>query len=281
LSRDGARIWWESSGEGDPVLLIMGLGYPMSMWYRVVPALAASHRVITFDNRGAGRTGVPDGPYSIEQMADDAAAVLEAALAAGAARAPAGESTERDQGSVVGISLGGVIALEMILRHPELVGRLALVSTHPGGAEGVAPEPEVLTMLTDRSKMSPLDAARVAVPVVYAPDTDPARIEEDIAVRMDQPTSRAGYDNQLQAVFGYPGTFSRLGSISVPVMVVHGTADRLVPVANARILAEAIPGCVLELLEGAGHILPTDRTDALNACLVRFLAEPAGATPTG
>jgi pimeloyl-ACP methyl ester carboxylesterase len=279
LTRDDARIWWETQGDGEPVLLIMGLGYPSSMWYRVVPVLAENHTVITFDNRGAGLTGVPDGPYSIEQMADDAAAVLEAALAASADRARRSADAPTSA-AVVGISLGGLIATEMTLRHPELVERLALVSTHPGGAKGVAPEPEVLEMLTARAKMSPIDAARVAIPVVYARDTDPKRIEEDIEVRMRRPTSREGYDNQLRAAFEYPGAFSRLGSIRIPVLVVHGTADRLVPVDNGRVLAGAIPDSSLELLDGAGHIVPTDRTEELNEILVRFLAPASDSTPS-
>src|ERR1700734_3726504 len=93
---DGTQIYWEESGSGEPILLIMGLGYAHQMWFRTRPVLASSYRVILFDNRGVGKSDVPPGPYSIAQMAADAAAVIEAA---GVAKAP-----------VFGVSMGGMIA---------------------------------------------------------------------------------------------------------------------------------------------------------------------------
>lgn len=260
VSREGAEIWWEPQGSGPPVLLVMGLGYPSTMWYRVTPALARRHRVIAFDNRGVGRTGVPPAPYSIEQMADDAAAVLAAA-------APEGGTAH-----VVGISLGGIIVQELALRHPDLARSITLLCTHPGGADAVLPEADVLRMLTDRGSMTPREAAEASVPLVYAADTDRALVAEDIETRMRTPTAPEGYQRQLEAIVGYGGALSRLGGIRSPTLVVHGTADRLVPVDNSSLIAEAIPGARLRLLEGAGHILPTDRTAELNALLLEFLS---------
>lgn len=261
ISREGAEIWWESAGSGPPVLLVMGLGYPSTMWYRVTPALAARHRVIVFDNRGVGRTGVPPAPYSVEQLADDAAAVLAAAVTP--ADGPA---------HVVGISLGGIVVQELALRHPDLPRSITLLCTHPGGADAVLPEPEVLRMLTDRGTMTPREAAEASVPFVYAADTDRALVAEDIAMRMRSPTAPEGYRRQLEAVVAFAGALPRLGRIRQPTLVVHGTADRLVPVANASVIAAAVPGAKLHLLEGAGHILPTDRTAELNALLLEFLS---------
>ena len=265
LDHAGARIWWEQEGSGPPVLLVMGLGYPASMWYRLTPALAGRYRVVTFDNRGVGRTGVPPGPYSIEQMADDAAAVLAAALADDG-------SDEADVSAhVVGISLGGIIVQELALRHPRLPRSLALLCTHPGGEDAVLPEPQVMQMLSDRSRMTPQEAAEASVPFVYAPETDRALIDEDIAMRMRSPTAPEGYTLQLQAIMAYGGALGRLGSLHVPALVVHGTADRLVPPANSTVIAGALPGARLHLLEGAGHILPTDRTAELSRVLLDFL----------
>jgi pimeloyl-ACP methyl ester carboxylesterase len=275
VSREGAEIWWESQGSGDPVLLVMGLGYPSTMWYRVAPLLARRHRVVVFDNRGVGRTGVPPGPYSIEQMADDAAAVLSAAVPAEAGTAGAAH--------VVGISLGGIVVQEMALRHPSLARSVTLLCTHPGGADAVLPDDEVLRMLTERGNMTPREAAEASVPFVYAADTDRALVAEDIAMRMRTPTAPEGYQRQLQAVVDYGGALARLGAIGVPTLVVHGTADRLVPVANASVIAGAVAGARLQLLEGAGHILPTDRTVELNALLIEFLSSvppaPANRAP--
>src|SRR5215475_5202917 len=98
------KIYWEAYGRGEPVLLIMGLGATLDLWHRVTPMLSASYRTILFDNRGAGRSDAPPGPYSIPQMADDALAVLDAA----------GATTAR----VFGASMGGMIAQELALNHP-------------------------------------------------------------------------------------------------------------------------------------------------------------------
>src|SRR6185503_21063399 len=116
---DGARLHWESHGSGDPVLLIMGLGSNAYGWHRTIPWLAERYETITFDNRGTGRSDVPDGPYAIAQLAADAAAVLDAAGHASA--------------HVVGASLGGMIAQRFALSFPERVRSLVLVCTTPGG----------------------------------------------------------------------------------------------------------------------------------------------------
>ena len=102
VESSGARIYWEERGSGEPLLMIMGLGYTLEMWGRVVPQLAEHYRVIVFDNRGVGRSDVPAGPYSIAGMAADAEAVMRAA---GVERA-----------HVLGVSMGGMIAQEFTLQ---------------------------------------------------------------------------------------------------------------------------------------------------------------------
>ena len=132
--RPDARIWWDQSGTGDPVLLIMGHAYGAGMWHRMVPGLAASYRVIRFDNRGVGRSSDPPGPYPVPLMADDALAVLDAAGAASA--------------HVYGVSLGGAIALQLALDHPaasqEVLHFLAGLPG-PAGAPGTGPRPAAST----------------------------------------------------------------------------------------------------------------------------------------
>jgi len=263
VNRGDARIFWEAEGEGDPVLFVMGLGYPAAMWYRMLPYVTDAYRAIRVDNRGVGATGVPPGPYSIEQMADDAAAVLE----------DAGEPSAH----VVGASLGGFVAQELALRHPDLVRSLVLACTNCNGPHALLPSAEAIAMLGARAKMSPRDAAYAAVPFIYASSTDPAMIEEDIAVRMRQPTEPEGYALQLEAALSHAGTFERLPRIAVPTLVVHGSADRLVDPANAPVLAGRIPGARLVMVDGASHLLFTDRTDEVGRGLRAFLDEQAPA----
>src|SRR5438128_2110773 len=119
--RDGTRIYWTETGAGDPLLLIMGLGATHEWWYRLAPIVSERFRTIMHDNRGVGRSDVPPGPYSIADMADDAAAVLDAAGVDGA--------------HVFGASMGGMIAQELVLRHPRRVRSLILGCTACGGRE--------------------------------------------------------------------------------------------------------------------------------------------------
>lgn len=269
IDRDDCHLWWEADGDpaAEPVLLIMGLGYPSSMWYRWRPELAEHYRTIVFDNRGTGRTGVPPGPYSIAEMADDALAVLDAAQVRAA--------------HAVGASMGGMIAQQLASTHPERVRSLVLACTGPGGHEHVQPDPAALEMAAARSSLSAEEAAEVAIPFVYSEATPRDRIDEDLAVRSAQPTEPDGYTNQLVAVVTHPGTYDSLAQIAVPTLVLHGLDDRLIVPANARLLADAIPGARLVLLEGASHILMTDRPRASLDAVLDFLAEVVDEHRTG
>lgn len=259
---DDVTIWWAAEGEGDPpLLLIQGLGYTADLWFRVLPGLSRERRTLRFDNRGVGRSSVPPTPWSIEEMATDAINVLDAA---GAPRA-----------HVFGVSLGGLVAQELALRHPARVASLVLGCTHPGGSEMVRMDPAAATMLMDRTSKSAREAAEASVPFLYAEDTPRDDIDGDLAARLRYALRATSYWGQLDAMRQYGGTLPRLSEVKARTLVLHGTADRLVPPGNAELIAAAIPGARLEWLEGAGHLFWTERTERTVELVNDFLGPAA------
>jgi len=256
---DGARIHYEVHGRGEPVLLIMGLGSNAYGWYRTIPWLSERYEVIAFDNRGTGRSDVPEGAYSIAQMAADAQAVLDA--------------TTHATAHVVGVSLGGMIAQRFALAYPDRVRSLVLICTTPGGPHATPPSGEVTAALIQGGE-DPSTVYRRNAWFLYGEETrsrHPERIEEDIVYRAKIPTQPTGYFGQIQAAMTHD-TWAEIASIRVPSLVVHGDADLLVPVQNGTHLAARIPGAELRLIPGAGHMLQSDALDAVRSAVLGFLA---------
>ena len=239
-------LYWESTGAGDPVLLIMGLGMNATGWWRTVPVLAERFRVIAFDNRGSGRSPKPPGPYTVAEMADDAVDVLDAA---GVERA-----------HVYGISLGGMIAQELALRHPERVRSLVLGATTAGGPTAVPAAPHVQAFLPLRAQMTAEFAVWASVPINYAPRTrlhHGDRIAEDIEQRLRFPVEPEPYLAQLLAAQGHDAG-GRLVGIGAPALIVHGADDVLIPPQNAELLASRLPDAEVHVYDDAAHLYFTD-----------------------
>ncbi len=258
----GARIHWDEEGRGAPLLLIMGLGWPSQMWYRSRPVLREKYRTIAVDNRGVGRSEAPPGPYSITQMAADAAAVLNAARV--------------NTAHIFGVSMGGMIAQEIALQYPKKVRSLILGCTAAGGPQVVRPEPEALQVLATRGQ-DPEQFAKAISPFIYDSGT-PAerieRIEEDTAVRRKWYPPADAYFAQLQAIMTWEA-YSRLGLIAAPTLVIHGENDRLVPPENAKLIAARVPGAKLAMIPRASHIFITDQTEAAHKAILEFLGAQA------
>ena len=263
--RPDARIWWDQSGTGDPVLLIMGHAYGADMWHRTAPELAASCRVIRFDNRGAGRSSDPPGPYPVPLMAEDALAVLDAAGAASA--------------HVYGVSLGGAIALQLALDHPGRVRSLILGCT-AASAEGVS-RGALLSRV--RSLLPAAALNRMAWKLLYGPGTPAGRRAEDQQIVRRTRSSGRGRRGQLTGAAGFDVT-GRLAEIRVPALILHGARDRIVPAASAQRLVGGIAGARLVVFPDAGHVYTTDAPDAANQQVLHFLvgmSGPADGSSTG
>jgi 3-oxoadipate enol-lactonase len=266
-ARNGkVRIYWEEEGAGDPLLMIMGLGFGMAMWRAVRQWMAGSFRAIMFDNRGIGRSDIPRLPFPLSAMARDAAAVMDAAGAG--------------QAHVMGFSMGGMIAQELALRYPDRVRRLVLAGTHCGLPGGVLAEPTALRALLPNPWRPMMEIVDDIVPFIYAPETPRERIDADLEVLSHNLPTRRGYLEQLAAVVAWRSC-RRLPRIKAPTLAIHGECDRLVPAENARILAARIPGAKLTIIPAASHIFPTDQPEIARAELLGFLLAhpvlPAGA----
>ena len=255
VENQDAKIYWDEQGHGEPLLLIMGLGYPSTLWHRARPALSQRFRTIAFDNRGIGLSDVPPGPYPIATMASDAVAVLDGA---GVARA-----------HIFGISMGGMVAQEFALRYPERAHSLVLGCTSPGGPSAVRAERKVTDILFTRGIT--LEQAREAiVPYIYDATTPRERIDEDMSMRRQWLPSVAGYTAQLQGILAWE-SYTRLGQINVPTLVIHGKSDALVPSGNGELIAQQIPGAKFVLLEHASHLFLTDQKEAALKEIFEFL----------
>jgi 3-oxoadipate enol-lactonase len=258
-----AKIYWDEKGQGAPILLIMGLGYPSSLWHRARPFLAKRYRTVAFDNRGVGLSDVPPGPYSIATMASDANAVLDAAGV--------------DDAHIFGISMGGMIAQEFALQYPERTRSLILGCTSPGGPSAVRAESKVADVLMLRGMT--LEQAREAIlPYVYDAATPREKIEEDLSLRRRWLPSLEGYMAQLQGILAWEA-YSRIAQITAPTLVIHGKSDALVPPGNGELIAARIPGSRLVLLERASHLFLTDQTEAARKEILGFLLSHEGGEP--
>ena len=234
----------------------MGLSYPSYMWHRGRPVFAKTYRTIALDNRGVGQSDVPPGVYSMALMASDAAAVLDAAGI--------------ESAHIFGASMGGMIAQEFALQYPDRVRSLILGSTAAGGPHAVPAQPEALQALLRRD-VTPEESKEAIIPFIYDPATPRERIDEDMVIRMKWYPTPQGYMGQLQGIFGWEAS-SRLAQITAPTLVIHGESDRLVPPANARLIAERIPHAKLVLIPHAGHIFETDQPAAAHQAILEFLA---------
>jgi pimeloyl-ACP methyl ester carboxylesterase len=256
------RLAYDVRGEGDPLLLVQGLGYARWGWDPIVDLLAERFTVVQFDNRGIGASDVPRGPYSAEVMAQDAAAVLDAA---GLERA-----------HVVGASLGGIVAQQLALEAPERVDRLVLACTTPG-TRGFAMPDRTVRLFVELPRLAPQEGLRRAIENALADETverRPELVDDLLARRLADPPDLAGWRGQAAAGMSFD-VLDRLGEIHAPTLVVHGTADNVVDYRNGELLAERIPGARLETFAGTGHLFFWEEPERFAQIVSSFLREPA------
>jgi 3-oxoadipate enol-lactonase len=258
----------ERTGSGPPLLMIMGMSGSALHWGEPFLAdLREDFEVIVYDHRGVGSSSRLEGPVTIAQMAADAAGLLAA--------------LELDSAHVLGISMGGMIAQELALAHPEQVRTLTLGCTYCGGAGSSLAAPAVLARLSEAMLSGDRERAIRASwevnvsPSMAADDDAYARFR---AIAQQRAVAVPVVMAQMQACAAHD-TNARLPGLAAPTLVIHGTADELLPVENGRLIASLIAGAQLEILDGVGHLFFWERPGRSADLIRAHAACPAKPVP--
>ena len=255
---NGIKLHYTSQGHGPPLLLISGVGFGGWVWHQQVPAFSERFRVISFDNRGVGRSDKPDEPYTVELFAADALGLLEA--------------LRIERTHLLGVSLGGMIALQLSLDHPRRVDHLLLCSTTFGGPKTILPQSEVLRFMAQPGGTAEERFQR-GLSLSFGPGFARAHPQEADFIRQKMSENRQpdyAYRRQIMAPLGF-NVEARLIDIRQPTLVLAGEADQVIPSENARRLAQKLPDAQLKIFPGAGHLCPIERPEAFNRAVLDFL----------
>lgn len=238
FTRNGFTTYYEEVGDGEPVVLICGLGADLQAWHFLAPELSKHWRVVTYDNRGAGRSDAPDEPYSITQMADDLDALLGHLAITKVA--------------IIGWSMGGVIAQALAHSSPERVRQRVLLSTF------IAPDDFLKAAIShwvDTHRAMPFElVARHLARMVFSPDfvNNSAAYESFIHVMLNNPYRQPdhGFFRQADALLSYRTDRNRVAPC-VPTTVIVGEHDQLTPPYLSEQLTASIHGAHMQILPGA------------------------------
>jgi 3-oxoadipate enol-lactonase len=256
---NGQKLYYESHGEGDPLLLVMGLGTDHLAWALQLRDWTKRHRVIVFDNRDVGQSSYADGPYEIVDMAADALGLADA--------------LDLDSFHLLGMSLGGAIAQEMALAAPERVRTLTLVVTYTAAGRWGRERARLWgAAMTRTPREEHADTLLLLCLSHRMYDENPEFVGYVRRMMLENPHPQApeAFLRQLEAGSRHD-TRDRLGTLSMPVHVIGAEYDLMVPVWNTRELGELIPGARVTVLEGAPHAVNLEGAEEFNRQVLEFL----------
>jgi len=260
MSVGDINIEYYLEGDGPPLLMIHGFGMSAHDWDdRFLEELRRHFRLVRFSNRGTGQTDKPQVDYSAQMMANDAAGLLR--------------ELGITKADVLGISMGGVIAQQLALDHPQVVQGLVLGCTGPSGSKGVAPSPEIMALLAPTPGLSPEDLRRKAWPALFTPrfiEQERDYLEERL-LHLEYPTPPDTLGRQV-AVSMLSNTYEGLPKIEAPTLIIHGDQDLLTPVENGRILRDRIPNSTLHILPRVGHGFFSEKPQESAEAIAKFLS---------
>jgi len=240
------EIYYKVIGKGYPFILIRGLSSSLDSWPQYnIEQFSRFFKTILFDNRGAGRTSIPEGKYSSKLMASDTIGLMDA--------------LKIEDAYLLGYSMGGCIAQEIAINHPNRVSKLILASSWCGPSHGIVtpvpeenPFPKMLPLIKEENfeKM-----ARILADALFSEDykkNNPQIIENVVRNYMAHPPSARGFEGQISYVETFD-TYEKLSEINIPTLILHGSDDKILPAENSKVLAENIPFAEVYFFEKAGH----------------------------
>jgi len=256
---NGVELAYDLQGSGEPLVMIHGAQGDRSMFSGFVPAFTGRFQVLTFDQRGSGQSEKPDMDFSIAMLADDTAALMD--------------HIGFTSAHIVGVSMGGMIAQEFALRHPQRTRSLVLGCTTPGGPQSVRIGGDALTKAYSTQSLSPEERGRALAEAAFTKgyvEKHPEIITTMIEARRQRPLDPVALGHRMKAAYAH-NTYDRLPQITCPTLVITGKDDVLISWENSRILAEYIPGAKLVLLEPAGHCFWMEQPEQSHDALMAFL----------
>jgi 3-oxoadipate enol-lactonase len=269
---NGQELYFEVHGAGPPLVLVMGIGYDATLWTLAqVPALSRTFQVVIFDNRDVGRSSNATGPYTIADMADDVAALMDA--------------LDIERTHLLGLSMGGMIAQEFGLRHPDRLLRLVLSGCGAAPARVAFDPIRTWNWVKATDQTGEVFACQQFTwlfSAAFLRNEEAVRQTIDLLARNPNPVGPEAYDRQAQAYLRHDA-LDRLAALKSPTLVVVGEQDLLTPPWICREVADTIPGSRFEVLRGDGssHVVAIERPDEFNELVTQFLLADAPALVSG
>jgi 3-oxoadipate enol-lactonase len=262
VKSNGQTLYWESYGEGEPFILIMGIGYDSTLWgLHQVPFFSKHFKTIVFDNRDAGRSSKATKSYSIRDMADDLAGLMN------------GLDIERTH--LLGLSMGGMIAQEFALSYPEKLEKLVLTGTGAANARSMFDPISIWSYVKTQDTDGLMFAAQQFIWLFsesFNRNHEAVNQTLQMLASNPNPVSAEAYQRQAEAYVKHD-TLDRLNQVSAPTIVIAGEQDRLTPPWICKEVADTIPNAKYKLItgEGSSHVLPLERPDDFNQAVLSFL----------
>jgi pimeloyl-ACP methyl ester carboxylesterase len=256
---NGVGLAYDLRGDGPPIVMIHGAQGDQTMFTGLAAAFAANYRVLTFDQRGSGLSDKPDMPYSIAMLADDTAGLMDHLRISAA--------------HVIGVSMGGMIALELAIRHTDKINSLVLGCTTAGGPNAIQLGGSALANAYSTQPLSAEERGKALAEAAFSKGylaNHPEVVTSMIEARRQRPIDSTALARRMKAVVDHDA-YDRLPQIKSPTLVITGKDDALISWENSRIIAARIKGSKLVVLEPAGHCFWMEQPDQSHAAIARFI----------